>query len=83
MRNTKSILLLSACLLSACTDSEKAIRALQGAGYQRIEITGYSVFGCSEEDTFRTAFKATSSNGQPVEGVVCSGVFKGATIRTE
>ena len=83
MKTIKAVVLLGACLMAACTDSDKATRALEGAGYQRIEITGYSVFGCSEDDTFHTAFSAVSASGKRVEGVVCSGVFKGATIRTE
>lgn len=76
-------LMLMPLALSACTDASKATRALEGAGYQNIQITGYAVFGCDQNDTFHTGFKATGPKGQPVSGVVCSGAFKGATIRTE
>ena len=77
------LLIGSIALMAGCTDASKATRTLQAAGYQQIEITGYSVFGCSEDDTFHTGFVATGANGSRVEGVVCSGIFKGATIRTE
>ena len=77
------IIALSAVLLSACTDSDVARKSLAGAGYTDIEITGYAFFGCSEDDTIHTGFKAKGLNGQPVEGVVCSAWLKGATIRLD
>lgn len=80
MKKTLSIVALLA--LSACSSSDQATRALQGAGYKDIRITGYSFFGCDEKDSFHTGFEATGPNGQRVDGVVCSGWFKGATIRT-
>lgn len=77
------IALVTALLLSlaACTDSEAAKKALTGAGYSEIQLTGYS-YGCSENDTFSTGFKAKGPTGVRVNGVVCSGVLKGSTIRT-
>jgi hypothetical protein len=81
--NIKTILAFCvAFVLSACSSSDQATRALQGAGYKDIRITGYSFFGCDEKDSFHTGFEATGPNGQRVDGVVCSGWFKGATIRT-
>lgn len=80
MKKTLSIVALLA--LSACSSSDQVTRALQGAGYKDIRITGYSFFGCDEKDSFHTGFEATGPNGQRVDGVVCSGWFKGATIRT-
>ena len=78
----KIIYILVLLALSACSNSEQATRALQGAGYKDINITGYSLFGCADEDYIRTGFKAIGPSGQQVNGVVCSGWFKGATIRT-
>lgn len=75
-------MIVVAILLSACTSSDEATRALSGAGYKNINITGYNFFGCDEKDSFHTGFTATGSNGQHIEGVVCSGLFKGNTIRT-
>ena len=69
--------------LSACSDGPAATKALQGAGYTDIHTTGYAFFGCDEKDTFHTGFIAKGPTGQHVEGVVCSGWLKGATIRTE
>lgn len=69
--------------LSACTNGDGAVRALEGAGYTNIKITGYRILGCSDDDTFHTGFTAKGSNGKPVSGVVCSGVLKGSTIRLD
>lgn len=73
---------LALIALSGCTDHNGTQRALEDAGYSKIELKGYSFFGCSQQDTFRTEFKATGPSGRNVEGVVCSGIFKGSTIRT-
>lgn len=73
---------LCAAVLAACSSADEATRTLQGAGYKDIRITGYAFFGCDENDTFHTGFEATGPSGQRVSGVVCSGVMKGATIRT-
>mgnify|MGYP000977450805 CR=1 FL=1 len=78
----KTLYIIALLALSACSSSDQATRALQAAGYKDINITGYSFFGCDEKDSFHTGFEATGPNGQRVDGVVCSGWFKGATIRT-
>ena len=79
----KRFFILLAVLFSGCTASNEATRALEGAGYTQIQITGYSWFGCGKDDTFATGFEATGPSGKHVSGVVCSGWLKGATIRTE
>jgi hypothetical protein len=67
---------------TACTQPDQSIAVLEREGYSNIEITGYDPFGCSEDDHYRTGFRA-EKNGQQVKGVVCSGLmFKGTTIRT-
>ncbi|EON11938.1 hypothetical protein [Pandoraea sp. SD6-2] len=69
-------------LLSACTDSDTARRALTGAGYTDIHIDGYSFYGCGDNDDFSTAFTATGPTGVQVTGAVCSSFLtKAATIR--
>lgn len=75
--------LLAAIAIAGCTDDNVAIHALQASGFTDIKITGYSYFGCDKNDTFHTGFEARGPRGQFTEGVVCSGVFKGATIRFE
>ena len=72
-----AVFLVNVLFLGGCTDAPKATNLLQSQGYSQVEITGYSFFGCGESDAWRTGFKATSPNGQRVEGVVCEGVFKG------
>ena len=76
------IALAAVALLSACSSHDDATKALTGAGYTKIHTDGYSFFGCSGDDTFKTKFTATGPTGVQVEGVVCSGWAKGATIRT-
>ncbi len=77
------MLLLPIALLAcaACSSPNDARRALTAAGYTKIDITGYEVFGCGDDDTFSTGFVATNPAGQEVSGVVCSGWFKRGTIR--
>jgi hypothetical protein len=70
-------------MLLGCTNGDGAVRSLEGAGYTNIKITGYRLTGCHDDDTFRTGFKATGPSGKPVTGVVCSGILKGSTIRTD
>ncbi len=79
----KKILLVVAVLLSGCTSSSEAMRALESTGYSNINITGYRFFLCDDKDTFSTGFEATGQNGRRVSGAVCSGFLKGATIRLD
>jgi hypothetical protein len=46
-----------------------------------VRITGFALFGCGQEDTFKSKFTAKGSDGTPVSGTVCQGIFKGTTIR--
>lgn len=78
------ILIALACLATAACSSEgDARRALNGAGYTHIQITGYRLFGCAKSDTFSTGFEAVGPGGARVSGVVCSDWLKGSTIRTD
>ena len=71
---------LIAISLVSCTSPDKAMTILEREGYESIEIRGYDAFGCSEDDFYHTGFTAEKNN-QVVNGVVCSGLFKGSTIR--
>jgi len=75
------IALAFATVLSGCTNADKSFRALEGAGYTQIQMNGFTFFGCDEKDSFHDSFTAKGMNGKYVDGVVCSGWFKGATIR--
>ena len=79
----KLILIAAIAFLAGCTQPDTAIRALSASGYTQIQITGYNFFGCDEKDSFHTGFTAKGATGQTVEGVVCGGFFKGATIRVD
>lgn len=74
---------IAVAALAGCSSSDEATRALAGAGYKNITTTGYRFFGCDEKDEWHTGFEAVGPTGQRVSGVVCSGVLKGATIRTD
>ena len=79
-------ILLSVSLLvalSGCTSKSDTERALAGAGYTDVQITGYRFFGCRKDDMFHTGFSATGPTGQKVSGVVCSAFLKGSTIRID
>jgi hypothetical protein len=78
----KHIILGLAFVLAGCSSPDTATRALESAGYSQIKILGYQFFGCSKDDTFHTGFTAVGPTGTPVTGVVCGGLLKGSTIRT-
>lgn len=65
----------------ACTDDAGAKKALLDQGYTNVQTSGYSWFSCDEKDRFSTGFTA-QRDGRQVEGAVCSGWFKGNTVRT-
>ncbi len=70
----------------SCTNERGATRALEGAGYTEIELTGHASFECGNDNTC-TGFRAVGPTGINVEGAVgcgygSSGCTKGCTIRT-
>lgn len=69
--------------VSACTSPDSAKRVLEAQGYTNIKTGGYALWACSEDDAFATKFTATSVSGNTVTGAVCSGWFKGNTIRVD
>jgi len=74
-------LLALSVFLVGCTDPNGTREALLNAGFTNIETQGYGWFNCSEDDVFKTNFVARNANGKYVKGTVCSGWFKGSTIR--
>ena len=67
--------------LTGCSVPDKATETLKNNGYTDIKTDGYAWFACGEKDFFSTKFYAKSPSGQQVSGAVCSGFFKGNTIR--
>ena len=65
---------------TGCTDPESARDALSDEGYTDIEIVGFEVWGCSEDDFYHTGFRARRGD-RVVEGVVCCGIMKDCTVR--
>lgn len=76
----KILLLCLVAMLSGCTDEPNTRRVLENDGFKNIQITGWRPFTCDEKDSFATGFIA-EKNGRTVTGCVCSGIFKGHTIR--
>jgi len=71
-------------LLAGCTNESGATRALQGAGYTHIKLTGYRWLSCGKDDTYADGFEAIGPTGGKVSGTVCAGLmFKGSTIRLD
>lgn len=78
---TLIVTILALVLLQGCTRPDNARSVLTNAGYTSIQLNGHAWFLCDEKDTFADEFTATAPNGHVVTGAVCSGVFKGSTIR--
>ena len=71
------------------TDSKatSVVEATERQGYTDIQITDRSIVfvglrGCGDDDTIVFEAKATNALGQRVDIIMCSGYFKGVTVRT-
>lgn len=69
--------------VSGCTNEGDAIKVLKQSGFKEIRTDGYGWFACGRDDSFSTSFYAKAPNGDMVNGTVCSGFFKGNTIRLD
>lgn len=78
-----SVMGLALMMGVGCTDADGARKALKQRGFTNIETTGYRFTGCSKGDVYQTGFQAKGPSGEYVTGVVCSGWFKGNTVRTD
>jgi len=84
MKTKTSVLLITLLsFLSSCTDETGAKKALERSGYKPISVGGYGYFSGSDDDIYKTKFKAIAPNGDTVTGVVTKGTFKGNTIRLD
>ena len=79
----KKLIAFCICLIFVygCTDAPKARSVLNSQGFKEVNITGYNFMACSKDDFYSTGFTATTSAGTRVSGTVCTGLFKGSTIR--
>jgi hypothetical protein len=83
-KKTVTKLLIASVLaltLAGCTSPDRFQQVLVDAGYSNVRTGGYSWLGCGKGDIYATNFEAVGPTGRPVKGTVCSGFFKGATIR--
>lgn len=89
MKDTIKLVIISVLLLvgigfgplfSKSWKGDNAVRVLEGDGYANVQLTGYKWFTCGKDDMFSNGFVATK-NGKNISGCVCSGFFKGNTIR--
>ena len=46
----RTLTILAALLLAACTDSKTTLEVLDAEGYTNVKTTGYSAFACSKDD---------------------------------
>lgn len=77
-----AVAVLALASLGGCSNAAGARQALQAQGFTSIQTTGWAMFGCSEDDSTCTGFKATGATGAKVRGVVgCGRFFKGCTVR--
>lgn len=73
--------ILASVAVISCTDGPSARRTLDAYGFTDVQITGYTPFGCGEDDMSHTGFMAKSMAGRSVSGVVCCGALKACTVR--
>lgn len=87
----RSVALVALLLwLVACTvDQETAEEVLADEGYHDVELTGWAPMSCSDDDTFKSHFRARRTVTEPdgsrhervVEGTICCGWLKDCTVR--
>lgn len=83
MKNVITItgMIFALTFITGCTNRNDAQKALSAEGYTNIQITGFDLFACGRDDFYHTGFKATNKEGRTINGTVCSGILKKATIR--
>ncbi len=83
MKKISIAILLFACVgcFTNNEDFRKGKNQLEQQGYSDIRDTGYNFFCCDDKDLYSSGFVCLDKNGNVVKGCICSGVFKGVTIR--
>ena len=76
--------LIAMALVAGCTNNQHAQQVLSRSGYTEIEMTGYRMWDCSDDDTVHDGFRAKGPTGQVITGVVCCGLWaKNCTVRID
>jgi len=65
------------------SDEADMKRILEDDGYTEVQYTEIRSMACGQDDLYRTGFSAINANDKKVTGAVCSGPFKGNTIRLD
>lgn len=68
--------------LTGCQKKEDVEKYARIEKWESYQLTGACWFSCGKGDLYMTGFEAVK-NGERFFGCVCSGVFKGATLRIE
>ncbi|KKW34314.1 MAG: hypothetical protein UY79_C0002G0009 [Parcubacteria group bacterium GW2011_GWA2_53_21] len=68
--------------------TEPVVEATEKQGYADVVITGRTWFlvgfrGCGGDDAVKFDAQATNALGRRVDLILCTGFFKGVTVRTE
>lgn len=74
--------------IGAFSKPDGAVRALNTQGYKNVQIFDHAWFavglrGCGHGDISMFSASAENPRGDKVNVQVCSGVFKGYTVRTD
>jgi hypothetical protein len=73
-------LILVVVRFTACQEPDMTVRALEGEGYEDVELHGTEFFSCSEPSCI--AFTAVREGSKKkVRGVVGCSTFAGCTVR--
>ena len=69
-------------VLVSCSQSPETVeRYMKAHGdCEKVEDHGWGFFGCGKEDFYKNKFTCYKK-GKSYEGILCSGLFKGTTIR--
>lgn len=68
--------------LAGCRAPGSAVRALEGAGYSSVKVTGGAV-GCCYDRPLGDSFEAVGPDGRTVRGCVCRYLWGSPIIRTK
>lgn len=78
----KRVMIAAAALLAGCAPPVGEARsAVEAYGFDRVNVGGYALIGCSREDVHRFKWTGRNTAGRHVAGVVCGGILKDWTVR--
>jgi prepilin-type N-terminal cleavage/methylation domain-containing protein len=68
-------------LAASMPGEDKAKRALDDAGIDKVQLGNRNYYGCAQDDAYGIEFSGTNARGKTVNGIVCMDYMKGSTIR--